>query len=139
MAFVALTYGTAVAESPQPTNEERYELALNTWLDKLAFCESGDKNHPKGNPAAVNPLDSDGRPAYGLMQYKLGTFLGLAKKYEIYPSINIDMVHKYAMDGEKSYHLTKEVIKKNPKEADQWGCRWKPHVGKPPVLADFTA
>ena len=132
------TYGTAKAESPQPSIEERYELAMNSWLDKLAFCESGDKNHPKGNPNAVNPKDSDGKPAYGLMQYKLGTFMYLSKKYEVYPELTLDLVHKYAMNGAKAWFLTKEVIMQNPKEADQWGCRFHKEVGKPPSIKDFA-
>jgi hypothetical protein len=138
LSLFVFTYGTATAESPQPSIEERYDLAMNIWLNKLAFCESGDKKHPNGNPNAVNPKDSDGKPAYGLMQYKLGTFMGFAKEFKIYPELTIDMVHKYAMDGEKSYYLTKEVIKQDPKKADQWGCRFHKEVGKPPKIEDFT-
>lgn len=126
------TYGTATAESPQLSNEERYELAMNTWLVKLSTCESNN------NEKAVNPRDSDGKPAYGLYQYKLGTFMSLAKKYSVYPDLTIDMVHKYAMDGDKAHHLTKEVIMKNPKEALQWGCTYHKNVGKPPKIEDFA-
>ncbi len=126
----ATIYGTAMAESPEPSNQERYELALDTWLDKLFYCESSN------NPNAINKKDSDGKPAYGLGQYKLGTFLSLSKKYNVYPDLTVDMVHAYAMDGEKSYHLTKEVMMQNPKEAGQWGCT-KKIGGYPPTKEEF--
>ena len=127
--LITLFIGKASAEAPQPTPEEKYNLALDTWLGKLAMCESTN------NPNAVNPKDSDNLPAYGKYQYKLGTFLGLSKKYNVYPELTIDLVHKYAMDGEKSYHLTKVAISTNPKEANQWGCTRK--IGKPPVKEDY--
>lgn len=129
--LITLFIGKASAEAPQPTPEEKYNLALDIWLGKLAMCESTN------NPKAVNPMDSDGKPAYGLYQYKLGTFLGLSKKYNVFPELTVDTVHKYAMDGDKAHHLTREVIRTNPKEADQWGCRFKTSVGKPPALKDY--
>ena len=127
--LITLFIGKASAEAPQPTPEEKYNLALDIWLGKLAMCESTN------NPNAVNPKDSDNLPAYGKYQYKLGTFLGLSKKYNVYPELTIDLVHKYAMDGEKSYHLTKVAISTTPKEANQWGCTRK--IGKPPVKEDY--
>lgn len=135
LLIISLAWKPVQADAPTLSKEElamqSFNSDLDNWLYKLATCESTN------NENAVNPKDSDGKPAYGLYQYKLGTFLYLSKKYNVYPDITVDVVHKYAMDGSKSHNLTREVIKNNPKEADQWGCRFKPTVGKPPILKDY--
>lgn len=135
LLVISLAWKPVQADAPTKSKDEiaqeQFSKDLDDWLYKLAMCESTN------NPKAVNPVDSDGKPAYGLYQYKLGTFLGLSKKYNVFPELTVDTVHKYAMDGEKSHHLTREVIKSNPKEADQWGCRFKTSVGKPPALKDY--
>jgi hypothetical protein len=38
------------------------------WLTDLEICESG------GNPNALNPVDRDGTPSHGLLQFKDTTF-----------------------------------------------------------------
>lgn len=135
LLVISLAWKPAQADAPTKSKEEIAQDAflqdLDNWLYKLAMCESTN------NPKAVNPMDSDGKPAYGLYQYKLGTFLGLSKQYNVFPELTVDTVHKYAMDGEKAHHLTREVIRTNPKEADLWGCRFKATVGKPPALKDY--
>lgn len=135
LLVISLAWKPVQADAPTKSKyeiaQEQFSKDLDDWLYKLVMCESTN------NPKAVNPVDSDGKPAYGLYQYKLSTFLGLSKKYNVFPELTVDTVHKYAMDGEKSHHLTREVIKSNPKEADQWGCRFKTSVGKPPALKDY--
>jgi hypothetical protein len=135
LLVISLAWKPVQADAPTKSKDEiaqeQFSKDLDDWLYKLAMCESTN------NPKAVNLIDSDGKPAYGLYQYKLGTFLGLSKKYNVFPELTVDTVHKYAMDGDKSHHLTREVIKSNPKEADQWGCRFKTSVGKPPALKDY--
>lgn len=49
--------------------------AQETWLADLIICES------HGNPEAINPLDRDGTPSYGLLQFKPSTFTGYRKQY----------------------------------------------------------
>lgn len=39
------------------------------WMYQLALCESGD------NPIAVNQMDRDGTPSYGLFQFKPPTLI----------------------------------------------------------------
>jgi hypothetical protein len=56
----------------QPETEKkeywRTLLAEDPTLDALALCESSR------NPMAVNPMDADGTPSYGLFQYKWATW-----------------------------------------------------------------
>lgn len=49
--------------------------AQEAWLGQLINCESA------GNPGAINPLDRDGTPSYGLLQFKPSTFHGYRKQY----------------------------------------------------------
>lgn len=51
--------------------------AQNVWLDALEWQES------QGNPAAINPKDSDGTPSYGCLQFKPGTFDEFSQLYGI--------------------------------------------------------
>ena len=55
--------------APELTSEQQ------AWLGALEWCESG------GNPAAINPRDSDGTPSYGLLQFKPGTYAEFAQLY----------------------------------------------------------
>jgi hypothetical protein len=124
----------ANAEAPMPTPEERFEQDLNTWVHKLAFCESGQ------NPSSVNQFDG-GSPSYGYLMYKLGTFWGYNKQLKVFPELTIDLVHKYAMDKDKSVEMTKAIIRANPKDSKNWyNCTVgnSPNkIGLPPVLADY--
>ena len=49
----------------------------------MAYCESGSKSNPMGNPKALNPKDTDGLPAKGLLQFKQRTFDSWAKLIEL--------------------------------------------------------
>lgn len=53
----------------------RVEDAQELWLEDLIHCES------RGNPNAVNPVDLDGTPSYGLLQFKPSTFTGYRTQY----------------------------------------------------------
>lgn len=121
----------AEAEAPVPTPEERYSLAMESWLNKVAELES------QNNCDAINPKDSDGLPAFGQYQFKLTTVIALSKKYNVYPNVTPDTAYTIAMSCEKSRNLIKTVIEKNPKEFNQWGGRTKREAGFPPKLEDF--
>ena len=54
-------------------------LTMFPEIVSVAKCESGNKNNPLGNPNALNPKDSDGLPAKGLLQFKDKTFYSWAK------------------------------------------------------------
>lgn len=47
------------------------------WLSKLIMCESS------GRPEAINEIDLDGTPSYGLLQFKPSTFELFSKAYGI--------------------------------------------------------
>lgn len=88
-----LVNGTVITyERPEPVFkpiEHIYEAPTSTpltvklkgsedqeeWLEDLIHCES------RGNPGAINPVDLDGTPSYGLLQFKPSTFTGYRKQY----------------------------------------------------------
>lgn len=51
---------------------------LDLWIAKLSYCESNDKW------TAVNAMDTDGTPSYGRFQFKIGTWKGYIKKYDLF-------------------------------------------------------
>ena len=55
----------------------KVEDAQEAWLQKLIHCES------RGVPTAINPVDLDGTPSYGLLQFKPSTFTGYRKQYQL--------------------------------------------------------
>lgn len=133
LLFLSIIFFTSkvTAEAPELTPEERYEQALNDWSDKLGECES------ENDPKAINLKDSDGKPKFGYHQYMPSTFIDFAKKYKVYPDINVDTAFTYMMSKEKTTHLTMEVMRQNPKEFSHWGKTCRNFAGNPPVLEDF--
>ena len=121
----------ADAQAPDLTPYEKYDAAMNVWLNKVVELES------EGVCDRINPKDSDGLPAFGSFQYKLTTVISLSKKYDVYPDVTPDTAYTIAMSCEKSRHLTKVVMQKNPQEFSHWGGRTKREAGYPPKLADF--
>ena len=81
----------------------------------VARCESGNKNNPLGNPKALNPKDSDGLPAKGLLQFKDKTFYSWAKligisKPNIWDPIQQIVLYRWADENDLLNH---------------WGCYQK--------------
>lgn len=62
------------------------------------MCESG------GKESAINPKDSDGKPSYGLLQFRLATFLGFSKQY------GLGYTEENFMQGEAQKHVTGRMI-----------------------------
>ena len=60
-----------------PNLEWRVYLDLFPEIREVSFCES------RINDKALNPKDTDGLPAYGLLQFKKNTFYKWAKLAEI--------------------------------------------------------
>lgn len=50
-------------------------------LNDLIRCES------QGKETAINPKDSDGKPSYGLLQFRPSTLLGAIRKYDLMPDL----------------------------------------------------
>ncbi len=69
-----------VAKLPMEPLHARVEAvaALDKWLKAMARCESTN------NPLAVNEVDLDGTPSYGLYQFKTGTFRHFVQKYDLF-------------------------------------------------------
>lgn len=79
---ISVTKVEAKEEIPKPEEKEIPEIRLQTttreaWLADLVSCESS------GNPGAINPVDRDGTPSYGLLQFKPSTFEMFKKAYRI--------------------------------------------------------
>ena len=81
------------------------ELAQTPWLEQLAKCESGI------NEKAVNPKDSDNLPAYGLFQYKTGTWEYFQEEMGV---SGLDI-----MSGEDQLRVTKWAMENGM--ASHWG------------------
>lgn len=76
------TTAKAIPEIPAPKAKEIQEVRLQTttreaWLADLIMCESS------GRPHAINEVDRDGTPSYGLLQFKPSTFEYFKKAYSI--------------------------------------------------------
>lgn len=116
----------SLAEAPQPTEQDKFEIALDEWITRLSICESG------GRQEIVNPADG-GSPSYGLVQYKIDTFIRYSELYNVFPSLTKANVMSYIMSGENQRVLTKEILRNKPSDARNWtNCTNK--IGKPPVL-----
>lgn len=78
----ALTTAPAIEEIPKKEPIVIKEVKLQTttreaWLAALIMCESS------GNPNAINEVDLDGTPSYGLLQFKPSTFEHFKKAYKL--------------------------------------------------------
>lgn len=131
LLVISFVIKKAEAQAPDLTPYEKYDAAMDIWLNKVVELES------EGDCKIVNPKDSDNKPAFGSFQYKLTTVISLSKKYDVYPNVTADTAYTIAMDCEKSRHLTKTVMQKTPQEFNQWGGRTKREAGFPPKLEDF--
>lgn len=98
LAVVSLAYKYGL-------DENSFQM-FSEAIVSLASCES------TFNTKAYNPKDTDGLPAYGLLQYKWTTFYTYAKKYGI-DNPNI-------WDPNQQLELTLLMLRDGLKH--QWGC-----------------
>lgn len=75
-----------------------------SWLKKLEMCESS------GRPDAINAVDLDGTPSYGLLQFKPSTFEAFKKAYGIEgelmdPEAQRAIVRKMMSDPSVKWHI----------------------------------
>jgi hypothetical protein len=73
----SLTAKTTITVTSEPAPKPVLTQEQSVWLDALEWQESN------GNPAAINPKDSDGTPSYGCLQFKPGTFDEYSQLYGI--------------------------------------------------------
>ncbi len=95
-----------------PNIDWKIYLTMFPATAHVAFCESGNKNNPLGNPNALNPKDTDGLPAKGLLQFKDKTFYAWAKlagisKPNIWDPIQQIVLYQWADENDLLNH---------------WGC-----------------
>lgn len=86
-------------EEPLPLPIILWDEAREEWLGDLILCESG------GNPNALNPVDNDGTPSHGLLQFKDTTFTMYSERYgvkgELYdPEVQKQLV-RFMMDDSR--------------------------------------
>lgn len=62
-------------EIPEPPDPTLLTHAQEIWISALEWCES------RGNPAAINWNDTDGRPAYYSYQFKRPSFRSFGEAY----------------------------------------------------------
>jgi hypothetical protein len=78
-----------------------------TYITALEYCESS------GNPDAINPHDSDGKPSYGAFQFRPSTFKWLSIKYEILTEKDLDTDEKVMdkiMDRDIQRSIVEEMV-----------------------------
>jgi hypothetical protein len=71
------SYTEGVVPTEKEISEEKLMQDREIWLEDLVMCESS------GNPNAINPMDLNGKPSYGLLQFQLTTFEMYSKRYKI--------------------------------------------------------
>ena len=104
---VAITAVRALLDHPQ-----------QAWLGSLEYCES------RGKPDAINPMDSDGTPSYGILQFKPSTYAWYAKIYGMASTTNY-------MDPEEQEAIVTQMIIRGVNWAKQFpDCTKK--LGVPP-------
>ncbi len=64
------------AEAPELTPEQKYEIEITAWLDRLEWDESNNKK-------LLVILDTNNKYSHGCLQYQLDTWLGDSKKYGV--------------------------------------------------------
>lgn len=92
--------------------------AQEVWLNKLVMCES------TGNPNAINKVDRDGTPSYGLLQFKPSTFEYFARRYGVSGTL---------MEPEAQKKIVRQMM--NDRGVDwlqQFPDCVKNHIGFPP-------
>lgn len=81
------------------------EESLRWKMERLAMCESG------GNPERINPMDTNGVPAYGLFQYQERTWNEQIAKYNLLPNAEPAEYINFIMDGELQWELTDKILR----------------------------
>lgn len=87
---------------PPPVVETK---VTEPFVEFLVKCESG------GNERAINPLDKDGFPSWGLLQFKPDTLFGYVNKYKTLPDIERQEIMNVIFDGELQLRVLAEMLK----------------------------
>ena len=93
--------------------KDQYDI----WIDKLVICESS------GKETAVNWNDK-GSPSYGLLQYKVGTFVFYAKRYNLFPYAETNEYFNFIYDGDIQRMLAKKMLQEDFDNWRHWTNCW---------------
>lgn len=81
-------------------------IVENLVVSEMENCESGY------NPSATNPMDKDGTPSYGLLQFKPDTLIHYVEKYKMMNTDGwekIDAIN-WAYDGELVESIFRKML-----------------------------
>jgi len=110
-----------IATSSAPlTVKLKVEDDQEAWLNRLIQCESG------GKASAINPLDKDGTPSYGLLQFKPSTFTGYRRQYGL-PEAEL-------MDPEAQKETVRHMMQDQYVDWNQQFPACVRRLGAPPML-----
>ena len=95
-------------------------------LKDLVPCESG------GNPDAINPMDRDGTPSLGLVQFKPSTLYEEGRRYKIFADIEPNEIQNIIFDPSIQIAVVSRMIEERGTQRSFWlqqfpGCGLKYH------------
>lgn len=106
--------GVMVVESPD----------IWGWIDKLAFCESGNRSD-------IVILDTNGRYSYGCLQFQEATFRQYVARYNMLPHATHDEVMNLIFNCDFQKKLAHKMLEENYKNWRHWyNCSTK-KIGLP--------
>jgi hypothetical protein len=108
------------AEPPSPVG------ALEVWIDKLAFAESG-------NRARLVHRDRDGQLYYGCLQFHAKTFRVYVKRFHLLPKNSRAETMKRIYDCDFQKRLAAMMIREDPDNWKHWRWTVEKRIGMPPA------
>lgn len=120
--WFSFTLLVAKAEAPQLSREQRYDIALNQWIERLAW----DESH---NTESKIILDVNNKYSYSCLQFQLGTFQEQSKLHGVTGEIGSCATQKI---------LAKKMINAKYENWRRWFNSVKHKTaGYPPKLEDM--
>lgn len=91
---------------------------IQAILTDLAECESTN------DPNATNPIDLDGTPSHGLLQFKPSTLYLFAKEFKVLPEIEPAEIYNVLYDPEIQVAVAEKMIEKYGHQRSFWQQQW---------------
>ena len=120
------------ADQAQTVSPEEPDDRLETWLDKLAFAESGNR------PRLVH-RDRDGQLYYGCLQFHAKTFRVYVRRFHLLPKSSRAEMMGRIYDCAFQKRLAAMMIRDDPDNWKHWRRTVEKRVGMPPVDVDRTS
>lgn len=130
IAFFALAMKTAGSTETAPieTKVEKADILTHrqrAWLGALEWCEG------RGDPAAVNPNDTDDTPSYGILQFKPSTYEYYRTRYAL--EISADY-----MDADGQERIVEQMIARGDVSWQQQFPACTRKLGIPPLSPELS-